>query len=51
MKSNIQKRKSDLKEKNQTKKAIDVVRQRGASSWLNAIPLEQYGFSFKKSRI
>ena len=28
----------------QTKKAIDDASQSGASSWLSAIPLEQYGF-------
>ena len=33
----------------QTKKAIDDARQPGASSWLSAIPLEQYGFSLNKA--
>ena len=31
----------------QAKKAIDDASQPGASFWLNAIPLEQYGFSYK----
>ena len=33
----------------QTKKAIDDPRQPGASSWLSAIPLDQYGFSLNKA--
>ena len=61
MKSNIQKRKRAMyywkkkiltinsKFDDQTKKAIDDVSQPGASSWLNYIPLEQYGFSLNKA--
>ena len=33
----------------QTKKAIDNARQPGASTWISAIPLEQYGFSLNKA--
>ena len=33
----------------QKKKAIDDASQPGASSWLSAIPLEQYGFSLNKA--
>ena len=35
----------------QTKKVIDNASQPGASSWLSAIPQEQYGFFLKQSRI
>ena len=33
----------------QTKKAIDNARQPGTSTWISAIPLEQYGFSLNKA--
>ena len=46
------KRKNTINQKHdaQTKKAIDEASQPGASSWLSAIPLEQYGFSLAEFR-